>query len=561
MFYARQLPSKLNTGDGPVFGRIFPTFFLSLHRFLNFDSEDGGGPSFRGVELLIVPPRDSQEWACLGPHCQCASRQPGRNPQVIFIKIRGRRRKARVPHWVGTPGIAGAAAAQERHGPIWFAEHKRADLPSLGRRADSGRFRPIIRHPAASRCIVPWSLVAAFDDLDAAASSALRFISEVARQHSSLFGSEGESAGMRSAVDAMAACFDWEHLVVRAPTADQVREFGTLAHLLMPYLAHTEWPPADIFPNVVREWPSADNLLIQYVLLCSRLRSVRRPPWWVHAGAVVEPVIAGGLEMWLANSVFGPRLHDVALPFLPDGLPEACAAALRRALTGRIAMVLSSFLRQKSANGPFYVSLRGLAFVGYPWRGKMQPHKMRSVVSRTWRCRLGCTLPGGLVALTLPGMSGKLAYVRVPKRQLDWSAVSAALDMDPFFAHGRSPGARSAWHAARIHNFCRPMGSPEAVCERVGSLMRQQWSPGRHIDAGTLTDEVLLRDAQVKCLGGSRDERICLEVAKCMLFLGRRPLVSEVSKRERVRRGMASSSSLTLRRLRHGGVRRRLLEQ
>jgi hypothetical protein len=67
---------------------------------------------------------------------------------------------------------------------------------------------------------------------------------------------------------------------------------------------------------------------------------------------------------------------------------------------------------------------------------------MRSAVLRTWRCRLPDTLPGGLVALTLPGMVGKLAYIRTPKRQLDWSAVSAALDLDPF-----SPEAARRMHA------------------------------------------------------------------------------------------------------------------
>ena len=483
-FYAT--PAKLIEGArGPAFGKLLPTFWLSLNGFLNFGRKV---PLFKSVELLIVPPRDTLQWACLGPHCQCASRRPGRKPQVIAVNLKGMRRKVRVPHWVGTPGAAKAATAHMRHTPIRFAEHKRADLPFLGRPADPGRFRPKIR-AHASRCIVPWHVVAAFDDVDAAVSSALRFISEVAKQHASLFGAEGESAGMHRVVDAMVVCFDWEHLVATRPTPQMGREFGTLYRMLRPYLVHTEWPSAEHFPLVIHKWPSVDILSVQYGVMCLRLRSTRRPPWWVYEGAVVEPMVAGGLEMWFANSVFGPRLHEAEVPYCSKGLPAAAVGALRRALIGRIAMVLSSFLRDRSARGPFYVSLRGLAFVGYPWRGKKQPHKMRSAVLRTWRCRLPDTLPGGLVALTLPGMVGKLAYIRTPKRQLDWSAVSAALDLDPFFARGRISDARNAWHALRIHNFCRPMGSPEAVVERVGSFMRQQWSPGRHLDAGALMDE------------------------------------------------------------------------
>jgi hypothetical protein len=152
-------------------------------------------------------------------------------------------------------------------------------------------------------------------------------------------------------------------------------------------------------------------------------------------------------------------------------------------------------------------------------------------------------------------MAGKLVHVQQARRKLDWSAVSAALDMNPSFALGHGPHAPCAWHAIRVHNFCRPMGSPEAICERVGSFMRQQWSPGRHLDAGTLMDEVLLRDAQVTCLGSSRDERICRDVAQCMHFLGRRPLVTEATKQTRRRQGVASSSSLPVRRLRQGAAR------
>ena len=39
-----------------------------------------------------------------------------------------------------------------------------------------------------------------------------------------------------------------------------------------------------------------------------------------------------------------------------------------------------------------------------------------------------------------------------------------------------------------------------------------------------------------------------------MLFLGRRPLVNQASKRARLRQGVASSSSSALRRLRHGAA-------
>ena len=55
------------------------------------------------------------------------------------------------------------------------------------------------------------------------------------------------------------------------------------------------------------------------------------------------------------------------------------------------------------------------------------------------------------------------------------------------------------------------MGSPEAVCERVGSLMHAAHSAARNLDAGALMGLVLLREAGVTCIGSARDESICEE--------------------------------------------------
>ena len=533
-------------GYGPAFGKTFPTFWSSLNGFLNFDDSVSGTPTFRDVPLLVVPPRCPDEWACIGPHCQCRSRQLGKTPQSILVKLKGRRRKVRAPHWVGPADAAGhrpAGDSYKSHTKIAFAARKKAELKLHGRPDDMAKFRPTIRGDVP-RCLFSWTLAAAFEDIDVALSSAARFLDQVAKEHASLYNAEGMSAGMRRVLDAMSACFDWEYLLVKAATLHQIAEFKTVARMLMPYLRHAAWPPFDQFPRVLHSWPNDHDLAFQYCVMCTRLRQMRPQPWWVHEGAVVERVEAGGLELWFARNVWGPRVDGALHPWTPQQLrlPAHAEEPLRRAMTARIAMVLSSLLRP-AQSAPFSVSLQGLAFVGYPCRARLLPHKMRSSVSRVWRCRLQDPLPGGLVKLVLPGMAGKLAYVSQPKRKLDWSAVSAALDMNPTFARGRTPTASQAWHAVRIHSFCRPMGSPEAICERVGSLMHQQWSAMRHLGAHACMDEVLLRDAQVTCLGSNRDERICREVAKSMHFLGRRPLVTEAAKRARLRRATARSGA------------------
>ncbi len=91
-------------------------------------------------------------------------------------------------------------------------------------------------------------------------------------------------------------------------------------------------------------------------------------------------------------------------------------------------------------------------------------------------------------------------------------------------------------------NVCRPMGSPEAVCERVGSLMHMHRNSTRRVHAGALIGEVLLRNAQLMCVGHGRNERICREEAACMLSLGRRPLTQAAARKQRRSGGPVSSA-------------------
>ena len=174
--------------------------------------------------------------------------------------------------------------------------------------------------------------------------------------------------------------------------------------------------------------------------------------------------------------------------------------------------------------------------MGFPWVGRARPDRLRSVTARTLRFRPGT--PGVLATLTLPGVTGKLVYVSRELFDLDCTAVSATVDADPYFSRD-GPGQQgalggSAWHAVRVHHRCRPMGSPEAVCERVGSLMHQLHQASRNVDPGSLMDIVLLREAGASCIGSARDEAICVEVADMLFEIGTRPLIN--TRRHRGRR-------------------------
>ena len=131
-----------------------------------------------------------------------------------------------MPHWV-TNG-AGNAPLGDAYGgkaTIVFAARRTIDLPSLGRAGvEENKFRPTI-HDDSSRCLMPWQLASAFDDIDVALSSAQRFVDALTKEHTVLFNAEGMSAGMKRALGAMSECSNWEHLTVKAATGHQVREF------------------------------------------------------------------------------------------------------------------------------------------------------------------------------------------------------------------------------------------------------------------------------------------------------------------------------------------------
>ena len=142
--------------------------------------------------------------------------------------------------------------------------------------------------------------------------------------------------------------------------------------------------------------------------------------------------------------------------------------------------------------------------------------------------------------LNLPGVSGRLVYIEEVVEKLDWGAVSAAIDLDPYFArdgpkqHKRA-NPSNAWHAAKIHNFAREMETAEACCERVGTIMHHTDESTRFLnDAGVLIDTTLLKDAGLNCIGTSRDAAVVREVVSTLEALGYRPLaVSPKTRRAR----------------------------
>ena len=533
-----------------------------------------------------------QDHACLGPHCQCsflAGRAQSRDPQRVVVPISGPARSrpggaARAAHvslpaWVlnsppgavtphggscGVLGPVGHAQAAVTPAPLRFHWRLR-EAPNAADVDQRGKFRDRIRVEAGghiSRCLLPESVPLVFADLDDALKAAGDFLNGLAAEEDKVFGQEGTNAGMARALRAMCTCFDWGRLVGDGlvPTVNDLAEFKVLAPLLEPYLRFAEWPSKEDFPEVTHGWPDLDELQVQYVVLMNRLRAAASKPrfrhsWWSVTGYYVEPLRTFPSVLRLVRCIYGSSAHA----------PEA-----RREWLCRIAAIVSSMLGRGIADqvartapdalaapSAFLISAHLLARCGVPWRNRKRPHQLRRSVKEEWAFQLG---PGNVGVLLLPGRVGHLVHVTQTARELDWSAVSASVDGDPFFSAGNvwespvavhnargAPQPRSAWHVVRIHHQCRPMGSPEACCERIGSLMQHRWTKRRHPDIGTLMDGVLLQDAQVACIAGERDEALCRDVAKILTASGRNPFVTwKGSKRRRRREGIEHSRSVQI---------------
>ena len=626
------------------FGRLLPGLMRGLNGLLHeqvgqHNAEIGGGlsatASFQGVPLATPILAASQ--ICCGPHCQCSFLERGRN--WVEVEWPGRRGRQR-GQGQGGPGQAGRGRSQGRgsrrgpsgrppkpghvFAPTWVTKapvgsvkphsqdkcgqtlryatpapvrfHWRDPLPAGGdASAAVDRFRDRIRHAPGgkafpfrdgmpgrhSRCQMPAHLPSAFQDLDNALAGAHSFLRRAMDEEEVLYGREGQNAGVARAMEAMSMCFDWSRLASQLPSGEDVRAFGDLVSLLMPYLRHTDWPNKAEFPKVVHGWPARGVMQRQYVLLLKRVRSARRhapkvaQDWYILKGYRVEPMQTFSSVSLFVQKIWETRVRFWQLDALGARVGNALGARVgnalgaersettspvQRALLQRIASIISSFVGHGIFGWPerqhraptrlskphqIEVSSKGLKQLGFPWRGRKRPDKLRRNVLSKWEYRRAS--PGSMGTLSLPGDVGKLVYVREILEELDGSAVSASIDATPYFSrdgpsHIADP--QSAWHAAKVHNFCRPMGASEACCERVGSLMRHAWNKNPVRRTANLMDTVLLMDAGITCTGHSRDEAVCKEIRDAFMSLNRRTMVGNREKRARLQEGVVASRSL-----------------
>lgn len=328
-----------------------------------------------------------------------------------------------------------------------------------------------------SRCVVPAWLPVAFADIDRALLHAQTFAAHMLRQARLLFGGEGDNDCMSQLVHLMAQCFDWKLLASELPSPAQLLALCDLNERLRPVLQHTLWPDPKAYPSVKRVWPTRDEIGIQYIVLCKRLRDVvkKRPDvaskWGFKCskGRVVQPVAVGGF----VYAAMLPAFTEPSRSFFRGlttsdksrhGLEPSGILALQRALKIRVVALISSFVLEQRFDA-FKVHqdhLRKCGFMHTKDHGlRKQALHLKSTAREQWSYRYG---PGGVCALA--SKSGPAMLVCVLREVIEVSAASvcAAIDGESFFSIGTgAKNDRPAWHLVRLHHHCRPMGAPEAT--------------------------------------------------------------------------------------------------
>jgi hypothetical protein len=336
----------------------------------------------------------------------------------------------------------------------------------------------------------------AFKDIDA-------FLESVSKELKDIFSGVGTNTSMSHLVSMAAKCWDWPRLMFERPTANDVSAFRSLAKLLRPCLEHTLFPTGiREFVGVPASWPRDEDLCVQYMILCGRVRRAR------EASKTDDPSVPMEVRESAATWIHYPQVEVRSL-----------AAGLSIRLTlGKV---------WKDSWGA-EMAARSSARVSWFVLGGGRLHRVATtalIPANRKRVRgkqflSDGLLPGSVVMVSAgvsaghPNLAGH--FVEVVRRLSAASpkAVAQSLDKHSWFSTPHSSSRQQCWGASRLHHRCRLLMAPDAACEGIGSLMRLFWSSRRVSGevAGRIADNVALASANCKCVGSSRDEALVTAV-------------------------------------------------
>lgn len=545
-------------------GLVLPNFWRAVADILATAT-----PCYQGVELASAEFLDPSVSLCLGPHCQCVGRIAAGAPRAkrSTIVIHGRR--LLVPLWVAhgnrlRPYDGDLVGVSAR----WQTRPLGAAVPS--------RLTNVLRlrRSTCTGCRVPHQFYISHDSIDGALKAAAKLVVELHSELDGILGSVGVNDGMAKLLQNSSRCFDWGSLATHAPSAVDVKAFRQVASTMEPLMKLTEYPAHVDFDSVGHTWPTLDELCVQYMMLCRRVRDVAAAAL-LHDGDVLKHLG-----------------HDHGRdPLAPEGQPPRPEGAVKNSVTKvrRPPREVLQAARRWSKIVACTVSpvwsrgvLRHVLGVGLARAGPVPKSALYTTCTlvclfegavppeafKTYRVSANeLSFPRGFprtrrlaikASCNLENYAGTRKLVRVIKDELaiDISAVSAAIDMHSWFSIGGGSGSGSAvcWHAARLHHRCRLLAPPDTACEGIGSQIRWLWDQRMgKVSPTVFADKLRLTSAGVSCLGGGRDETIIERILHMLETGASKKLTPFHGARARLRRMRGGQAAQRLARLRDSG--------
>ena len=335
-----------------------------------------------------------------------------------------------------------------------------------------------------------------------------------------MFGDVGVSSVMQKLAQHMSRCWDFQHLLLEKPSRQHCDAFLEVVKILLPYLEHTHWPDAALYPVIRRDWRlTMRQFLVQYLVLCNRLRDAASA---ANGGTknVPDSVISSAKEwrratlhwvrpLWTFTSVH--RLLQ-KLPLKGPG----------RQTSHRLASLLGSLISQfLGEHGGVHLPLAAYKLQPLTPKDLRTVHLASRGVKRRKTVELEAVVPRVRV---MSGSRRLLVLLEKTEHVIDANAVSRSLDGHSWFSNGAClASSTNCWHAVRVHHRCRLLRAPEQVCEQLGSMLHGLWDPSQHLDPLAMVSRLQLVQAKVHCVGHVRDEVIVEQVASILARVGKNP--------------------------------------
>ena len=474
----------------------------------------------RPKRARLIPRAVQKPCRCFQAHCKtlvckCApevmvSNEP-HTSRLLQSPVRIRRqgvcttRTMRVPEWTSEklPGTPGACSD-----PLWsvpprlLLRPRESDTPSHLQgvsRWSKSSLAPRCRYTSTN-------FLGRYLQVVLALKEATGLIDAFLTMHGLYFGSRGTNKTMRDLLGAVAVFWDWDALLKSTPSRGTLEAFLTAFRILRPTLEYTLWPPPERFPYVEHKWPTENQMMVQFVML--RRRVVRRLETASFQRHIQQPVSA--LVAFVPQPT--PRIY---LALWPAFRKRAIGRRVSGRATGRIRIVVlvGAYLFVGRHRHGALLRVR-IAELYVPGLGYKQDRRASGA-------RPSFLCVGSVVGLLTPGLEGRLVRVLSVQRKVNLRRLAASFDTDaswhaPWGGASAPPAVRCdhTYHMILFAHRLRFLLPPETCVESWGGQLHHLYRDQNNFRAWRYAARLFLKQQQVVCTGGVRDEALVDAIAE-----------------------------------------------